>query len=129
MEKFKQINSEHPYLEMPEIESHSYLIEWLFDVGPVMQSSMGSSPLTFQEIDSWADDIEISHWEKSTLKKLSSEYLSWLHQGSKKDCLVPYVANAPTKEHLSQVANSLLAGFMSMAEAGNKSSGLGKIKK
>ena len=67
--------------------------------------------------------------EKSTLKKLSSEYLSWLHQGGKKDCPVPYVANAPTKEHLSQVANSLLAGFMSMAEAGNKSSGLGKIKK
>jgi len=111
---------------MPTLESHSYIIEWLFDIGPMMYSSMGSSPISYQEIESWRDGIELSHWEKSTLKGLSAEYMNWLQKGAKKDCPVPYSALVMTPEKQTKISNSLSDFFTRLAS--KPSQGLGAVK-
>lgn len=119
MEQFKLISSEHPYLEMPAVENYGYLIDWLFvELGPTMQSSMGSSPLTFEEIYAWGKDINLTTWEASTLKKLSLDYWSMLHTGSEKNCPAPYVANRLSEEKTKQVSNGLKDLFMHIAVKG-----------
>ena len=119
MEQFKLRDANHPLLTMPLVNGHQYIIEWLFDVGPTMMSSMGNSPLTFEEIYAWGKDIDISHWEASTIRKLSIDYLSMLHHGSEPDCPVPY-AETPSEDKLQQVSNGLKAVFLAMANKDKK---------
>ena len=118
MEQFKLISDEHPYLEMPAIDNYVYLIDWLFELGPTMQSSMGSSPLTFEEIRAWGIDIDLSPWEASTLRRLSLDYLSMLHTGSEPKCPPPFVARKQSEERTKQVSNGLKDLFMQIAKRG-----------
>lgn len=118
MEQFKLISDEHPYLEMPAIENYGFLIDWLFELGPTMQSNMGSSPLNFEEIYAWGKDINLTAWEASTLKRLSLDYLSMLHTGSEKNCPAPFVARKQSEEKTKQVSNGLKDLFMHIAVKG-----------
>lgn len=104
------------------------MIDWLFDAGPLMSSSMGSSPLTYQEINAWSEGLDLNHWDKSTLKNLSTDYVVWLQQGQKKDCPVPYVAYKPDEKTNKNISNSLLEWATSLA-GNQKSTGLGSVKK
>lgn len=122
METLSFQNEDHPLLTLPPIESHRYIIEWLFDVGPGMSYGMGLCPLTYQEINAWADGIEISAWERETLKILSSEYLSWSNKSTKKDCPAPYQEDRgmPDKRKSDAISSSLSDMFMSMANSQKK---------
>ena len=106
----------HPLLTLPPVESHRYIIEWLFDVGPGMSFGMGLCPLTYQEINAWADGIEISAWERETLKTLSSEYLSWSNKSTKDGCPAPYIEDTgmPDKEKSDAIASSMADMFRGM---------------
>ena len=118
MESFKSINENHPLLTLPPLESHSYIIEWLFDVGPGMSFGMGLCPLTYQEINAWALGIDINPWERKILKNLSSEYVSWSNQATKEDCPIPYAeTEAPTEEKAAAITNGLADGFRSIMSA------------
>ena len=101
---------------MPEIESHRYLIDWLFDVGPTMVSSMGSSPLTYQEIKAWGEDVNINPWEVSVLHTLSTDYLTMLHQGSEPSCPAPFVASHLSEQKAKQVSDGMKELFMNLAK-------------
>jgi hypothetical protein len=118
MEIFKSRDENHPLLNLPPLESHSYIIEWLFDVGPGMSFGLGLCPLTYQEINAWAVGISINPWERTMLKNLSSEYVSWSNKATKKDCPIPYAeTEAPTEAKEKAISNSLADSFRSMMAA------------
>lgn len=59
-----------------------HILEYLFEVGPVMPGAMGPVPITHQEIAAWQRlrCIYLSPWEVSFLRRLSLEYLGELHE-------------------------------------------------
>ena len=77
---------------MPPIEWGDYLLDYLFEVGPTMPSGMGSSPLTYAEIEAWQRTVAIalSPFEVQLLRRLSVEYFGESHAATKPDCPAPY---------------------------------------
>lgn len=55
-----------------------FIVEILFDAGPVSASSMGASPLSWQEIQAWqrCAGVSLHPWQSRLIRKLSSEYLA-----------------------------------------------------
>lgn len=121
-------DSASPFLNLPRLESHSYIIEWLFDFGPGISYGMGLCPVSCQEIAAWANGIELSAWEMKTLRALSREYVSWSNKATKKDCEIPYIetANECSEQKANLISNEMLNYFKRLSE--NNKTGLGKIK-
>lgn len=72
---------------MPSLEgAPAYLIDYLFEIGPVSEGGMGAAALTFVEIDAFCrlTGVRFRPWEVRLLKKLSREYVKQLHDDSQK---------------------------------------------
>ena len=54
----------------------AYLLEFLYELGPMHFSSMGEVPIGYEQIDAWerVTGVDLSPWEASTLRKLSIAY-------------------------------------------------------
>jgi hypothetical protein len=54
---------------------------------------MGPVPISWVEIDAWlrVTERELSMWERTTIKRLSEEYVSELVQATKADRPAPYI--------------------------------------
>ena len=72
LETFKNLHEDHSALELPHLIGYEYLIEWLFEIGVSMHTGMGSVPLSWQEIESWGKDLDLTPWEKKMLRELST---------------------------------------------------------
>jgi hypothetical protein len=61
---------------LPEIEDAEYVIDLLFEIGPVMHSGGGVVPLTFTEMQSWSliTGVFLTAWEALTIRRLSVEF-------------------------------------------------------
>jgi len=112
LETYKAINEDHSALELPELVGYEYLLEWLFEIGVSMHTGMGSVPLTWQEIESWGKDFDLTPWEKKMLRELSTEYVSYSQKATDTDCPQPYFKyisedqrNAVSKNILSTLRN------------------------
>jgi len=77
---------------MPPAGGAGYLLEYLFEIGPVMASGGGPAPVTHGEIAAWCDltGIELSVWEARTLRRLSCDYLSESYRAEKADRAAPW---------------------------------------
>lgn len=77
--------------EMPPCDAQ-YLLDYFWEVGPTLSGGMGESPLTFQEIQSYQDQIgiELQPWEVRLLRRLSAEYLSESHRSTKLNYPAPW---------------------------------------
>jgi len=82
-------------LEMPPCDC-LHVVTYLFEVGPTMQSGMGESPITHQEIAAWQSNtgIELQTWEARFMRQLSIEYLSEAQRAAEHDCAAPW-SDAP----------------------------------
>ena len=78
---------------LPPVHAGSYLIEMLFDIGPVKPMAM-SSPIAIDEVDILAYQInrgtKLLPWEAATIRELSREYASMLVRASSPTCPPPY---------------------------------------
>ena len=90
-------------LEMPPCAA-SYLVLYLWEMGPVVAGSMSGVPLSFLEIQAWQDctGIELNAWESRSLRRLSIVYLGESQRATKPDCPMPwedstYARNAPIR--------------------------------
>ena len=96
-------------LEMPEMMGFQYLVQYLFEAGPVGNNGFGPEPLTWQEIEAWSrlTQVDLDAWEALTLRKLSSDYSAQLTQSSDPKC------RAPDQPELSreQIADDVEAFF------------------
>lgn len=82
-------------LEMPPIPIGGYLIEILFDVGPVQPFAMGGHiAISEQELLAWQINrsIKLSSWDCETIKRLSSMYAGQLSDAREMHCPPPYVS-------------------------------------
>jgi hypothetical protein len=77
--------------DMPEVEGHHQMLNYLWDCGPFMSGGMGEQPLSHSEIWCWQDNsgIELNAWQARTLRRLSAEYLAQCQASSKPDCPSP----------------------------------------
>lgn len=77
---------------MPTVSAGRYLIEYLWEVGPVYHTGAGPAPLPYAEILAWQDSagIELHPWEIATLRRLSMDYLAESQQATKPDRKAPY---------------------------------------
>lgn len=77
---------------LPEVGAGDYLIEILFDIGPVCSNGMGAVPISEQEIAAWQFNRQtrLKAWECQYLRELSREYASMLHSGTDMHCPPPY---------------------------------------
>lgn len=60
----------------PPIDSGVYLLDYFFEVGPVMHVGEGIAPISWQEIESWQNGtyLELPPWEVLALRRLSIEF-------------------------------------------------------
>lgn len=77
--------------EMPEADA-LYIIDYLFDVGPVMSGSMGTGPVTHGELRAYQENtgVELQPWEATFIRRLSAEYIGQSQKAEKADCPAPW---------------------------------------
>jgi hypothetical protein len=80
-------------LPLPEVDL-VYIIEILFDVGPIESGGMGQGPLSHGEIRRWMENMGIclQPWEIRLLRRLSRDYLVETGRAAKRDCPAPWAA-------------------------------------
>ena len=96
-----------------------YLIEYLFEIGPVMPLGMGGT-IGVSENDLFYfqsnQKIQLSAWESSTIRRLSREYASMLSEAKEPHCPAPFV---PFSETIGR--NKVADGFAQWASNLTKS--------
>lgn len=108
LESFRKLHGEDYKMELPPLESFSFLIELLFEVGPFLSTGMGFIPLTFSELESWQNltNTELSSWEVTAIQKLSTAYVTEYSEASDKEQPKPYTLKL-TYEEQTAVSNKL----------------------
>lgn len=78
--------------DMPPLEWGNYLVDHLFEFGPVMAAGMGSAPLAPSEIEAAQRllGIQFQPWEARLLMRLSREYLGESHRATEHGCAPPW---------------------------------------
>lgn len=76
----------------PELGQGEYLLSHWFELGLTATSGMGLCPLSFQEINAFAqcNGVELLAWESVTLRRMSAEYVMQLSASEKPECPPPY---------------------------------------
>lgn len=97
---------------MVELEWGEQLVDSLLEFGPDMPGPAGPVPVSFSEIQAWADmtRTEVPGWEAGLLKRLSKDYCSQYHKSRKPDCPMP--DDKPTQDRRRSVAS----GFAKMVQ-------------
>jgi len=111
LEKYQREDAEPP--PPPPLGEFGYLINWLFEVGPIINGGMGQSPLSFQEIKAWNDlmGINLTGNEAIILHKLSSVYLSeYQHRELNRSCPSDNEYIEDTRKKVSGQFQALLKG-------------------
>lgn len=99
-------------LQMPDIQSEhaaGYIIGLLQEAGLMSTNGMGPVPISWQEISAWLTltELEISNWDKLTIRSLSEEYVSELVQASDPNRPAPYIKPTELELNRRAVANKI----------------------
>lgn len=80
--------------DMPPLSGLEYLLNLLWEIGPVMTGAMGAGPLTHGEIEAAQRNlgIRLTPWECRTLRRLSIEYLNESSAATKRHARPPWLA-------------------------------------
>ena len=82
--------------DMPPIDAE-FIVGFLFDVGPGVNTGMGDVPLRSEHLIAWQEEtgILLQPWQAGFLRRLSREYLSQAQKSEKPDCPPPYKPDCP----------------------------------
>lgn len=96
--------------DMPPLDGADYIINHLFDVGPVVNTGMGCIALRSEHLLAWQQEtgIRLSGWEARTLRRLSNEYMGESRRAEKRGCQPPW-AQPDFKPEPTAVQLALLA--------------------
>lgn len=111
----KAVDENSSFLKLPDIEGAEYLVGLLNEAGMVLNNGMGVSSLDWKEIHAWLEvtQLELSIWEKLTLKEMSEIYASELSKATAKDATAPYVEVVEEEVDRKAVANKIRSVFAS----------------
>ncbi len=110
-------DGDSPFLKFPDIDGAEYVVHLFQESGMLIATGMGTVPLSWQEINNWIEctQLDLSIWERLTIKEMSEVYVSELNKATAKDYAAPYVANIePENIDRPAVADklrSVLRGF------------------
>ena len=92
LKSFSGLDENSLFLELPNLDGAEYLVTFLFEAGLVQSTGMGVNPLPWSEIESWlrVTQLNLSVWEKLTIKNMSEVYAGALSTSTKKDSVAPY---------------------------------------
>lgn len=91
MSRGQQILNDGLPLPLPEIEV-TYVVDLLFEIGPVVPGGMGAVPLRSEHLLAWREEqgITLDPWESRMLRRLSRDYLIASQKAEKPDCPQPW---------------------------------------
>ena len=93
--------------EMPPVSGFVNLLDYLFQVGPVLQGGMGPARLTNEELLAWQTNNRrrLAPWECRFLIGLSGEYMREADKARRRDATPPWTPPdarpAPTAAQLA----------------------------
>ena len=92
MSRLQRLIDDDQPVEIPPIDCGHYLLDFLYEVGPVLHCGMGDVPLTHEELRAWQSNVGLSlaPWEIRILRRLSLDYLIQSQQSTKPECVPPY---------------------------------------
>lgn len=72
--------------------SATYLVDYLFEIGPVVHTAAGDAPIPHTEIAAWQANtcIRLSPWEARTLRRLSVDFVAESQRAKERDCKSPW---------------------------------------
>lgn len=75
----------------PPLWDEAYLLDILFDAGPVQPGAMGAEPIGYVEINAWqsAHCVQLTPWECGVLRRLSIAYCDSLHASTNPAAAAP----------------------------------------
>jgi hypothetical protein len=81
-----------PHSTMPDVECGQYLLDILYEIGPVSSNGFGAAPVSELELLCWQLNrgVRLSPWECETVMRLSREYASMTHQARDPYCPPPF---------------------------------------
>ena len=94
--------------DLPNAGLAAYLVDYLFEAGPVVSNAMGTQPLGWPELAAWQQGtgIELQPWEARALKILSTAYLASAQAAQAYDCPPPW-STKPVPEARDRISNAL----------------------
>lgn len=99
------------FLQFPDLNGAGYMVALLREAGLNMSNGMGAVPLSWQEIEAWlrATELELSIWEKLTIREMSEVYVTEMVKSTGKHCVAPYTPTPmPNQIDRPAVASKLL---------------------
>lgn len=95
----------------------SYLIGYLWEMGPVLAGGFGHAPLTQGEIRAWQANVGITlqPWEARFMRRLSYEYIAETHRAESPDCKAPW-SREVTPDVRAVVADRMMLAIRAMKE-------------
>ena len=114
MTRLQTLRDQNTQPDLPPVGLGAYLLEHLFDAGPLISTGQGSAALNWRDLAAWqvGTGIELQPWEARIVRALSHVYLGSATAAKHPDCPAPY-AEAPAPDQRTRVANSLRAIFAS----------------
>ena len=90
---------------LPEVEACGYLIDYLFEVGPVQSNGMGAMPVSFEELCAWQTlcHHSLDPWEVLTLRSMSAAYAQEAQTADQPNAPPPWL-EVPTAESRAAIA-------------------------
>ena len=117
LKSYKDFDETSSFLTLPNLDGAEYLVTLLFEAGLVQSNGMGVNALSWVEIESWlrVTQLNLSVWEKLTIKSMSEVYAGELSTATKKDSPAPYthvdVALVADREMIADKLKNAFASF------------------
>jgi hypothetical protein len=96
-------------IKLPEVTA-TYLLQYLFEIGPTFPGALGYVGLPFSEIASWQEQtgIELQPWEVRAIRSASIAYANQLSISHDPACPSPISVVEPDPEKLAKHIKSVL---------------------
>jgi len=112
MTRLQTLRANDAQPDIPPAGLGAYLVQYLFDAGPVAHAGQGAVPLGWQDLQAWQQGtgIELQPWEARIVRTLSHAFVASSIAARAPDCPAPYT-EAPTPDQRTHVANTLRSIF------------------
>ena len=104
--------------QYPHIEVGEYLIDYLFELGPVMYTGEGIAPVNFGEIESWAllTGTPVSPFDAKALRFLSASFVRQANAAKDPKCPSPWEPTMPDREVISDGVEEMFKALQKRQE-------------
>jgi len=109
---------------MPQVDYAEYILELAFEIGICSQSELGSSEITWSELNAWSKvmDTKLSNFECLTIKRLSRAYVEQLYASKSEFEPPPYSPQQFDREEASKRIGNVLRAMASRLNVKRKGS-------